>query len=283
MNSKNTSVQAAKLFSLAVAAAASALTVQTAFAQDSGWYAGGNAGRSMATVDDARITSGLAAAGLATTSITDRDRTTGFKIYGGYQLSPNFALEGGYFDLGKFGFTANTSPTGTLNGDIRVRGLNLDLVGTLPLSEQFSLLGRVGANFAQTRGSFSGTGAVGVTNPNPSKRDTNFKIGIGLQYAFTESLSMRGEFERYRINDAVGNKGHVDMLSVGLVYRFGGKMHEPVAKAFVPVVSAPPPPPPAPVFIAPPPPPPPPVIVAPAPAPQPAYEAPVRPAKEGRN
>lgn len=258
MNSKNTSVQAAKLFSLAVVAAASALTVQTAFAQDSGWYAGGNVGRSMATVDDVRITSGLAAAGLATTSITDRDRTTGFKIYGGYQLSPNFALESGYFDLGKFGFTANTSPTGSLNGDIRVRGLNLDLVGTLPLSEQFSLLGRVGANYAHTRGSFSGTGAVGVTNPNPSKRDTNLKIGVGLQYAFTESLSMRGELERYRINDAVGNKGHVDMLSVGLVYKFGGKTQspppvaprtavvEPVVIAAAPVVVTPPPPPPPP-------------------------------------
>lgn len=260
MNSKNTSVQAAKLISAAVVAAASALTVQsvtaqTATTQDSAWYVGGNVGRSMATVDNARITSGLAGAGLATNSITDRDRTTGFKIYGGYQLNPNFALESGYFDLGKFGFTANTSPAGTLNGDIRVRGLNLDLVGTLPLSEQFSLLGRVGANFAQTRGTFSGTGAVGVANPNPSKRETNYKIGVGLQYAFTESLSMRGELERYRINDAVGNKGHVDMLSVGLVYKFGGKTQspppvaprtavtEPVVIAAAPVVVTPPPPP----------------------------------------
>ena len=255
MKSKNKSAQAAKLFSMAVVAAASALTAQTAFAQDSGWYAGGNVGRSMATVDDARITSGLAGAGLATTSITDRDRTTGFKIYGGYQLNPNFAVESGYFDLGKFGFTANTNPLGTLNGDIRVRGLNLDLVGTLPLSERFSIFGRVGANYAQTRGAFSGTGAVGVTNPSPSKRETNLKAGVGLQYAFTEALSMRGELERYRINDAVGNKGHVDMLSVGLVYKFGGKTQtpppaapraavvEPVVIAAAPVVVTPPPPP----------------------------------------
>ena len=285
MNSKNSSVHAAKLFSMSFIAAASALTVQTALAQDSGWYAGVNVGQSSATIDDARITRGLASAGLATTSITDRDRSTGFKIYGGYQLTPNFALESGYFDLGKFGFTANTSPLGSLSGDIRVRGLNLDLVGMLPLSEQFSLLGRVGANFAQTRGAFSGTGAVGVTNPNPSKRDTNYKLGVGLQYAFTESLSMRGELERYRINDAVGNKGHIDLVSVGLVYKFGGKTQTPppVAQAFVPVVSAPPPPPPAPVFVAPPAPPPPPVVATPAPAPQPVYEAPSRPAKEGRN
>ena len=269
MKPKNTSVQAAKLFGIAAIAAASALAAQTASAQDSGWYAGGNVGRTSATVDNARITSGLAGAGLTTTSIADRDRDTGYKIYGGYQLSPNFALEGGYFDLGKFGFTANTNPAGTLNGDIRVRGLNLDLVGTLPLSERLSLLGRVGANYAQTRGTFSGTGAVGVTNPNPNKSDTNYKIGVGLQYAFTEALSMRGELERYRINDAVGNRGHIDMVSVGLVYKFGGKtqtppplmsrsvMVQPVAVAAAPIVMAPPPQP-----AAPPPPPPAPVRVS---------------------
>ena len=284
MNPKNTSVHAMKLFSMSFIAAASAFSVQTAFGQDSGWYAGGNVGRSMATVDDARITRGLAGAGLATTSIIDRDRSTGFKIYGGYQLTPNFALESGYFDLGKFGFTANTSPLGSLSGDIRVRGLNLDLVGMLPLSEQFSLLGRVGANYAQTRGAFSGTGAVGVTNPNPSESGTNYKLGVGLQYALSDTWAVRGELERYRVKDSIGNRGHIDMASVGLVYRFGGKMQQPVAQAFVPVVSAPPPPPPAPVFVAPPaPPPPPPVVAAPAPAPQPAYEAPSRPAKEGRN
>ena len=262
MKTKNTPIKAAKLLNAAllnVVAVAAALTAQSAFAQNSGFYIGGNVGQANATVDDARITNGLASSGLTTTSITDRDRSTGFKLYGGYRLSPNFALEGGYFDLGKFGFTANTIPLGTLDGNIKVRGLNLDLVGMLPLTEKFSVLGRVGANYAQTRGAFSGTGAVGVTNPNPSKRDTNYKIGVGLQYAFTDALSVRGELERYRINDAVGNKGHIDMASVGLVYAFGAKvqtppppapraaMPEPVAIAVAPVVVPPPAPAPAPM------------------------------------
>lgn len=266
MNLKNKPVQNAKLFSMTAIAFAVALSSQTALAQDSGWYAGANAGRSSATIDNARITNGLAGAGLTTTSIADRDRSTAYKVYGGYQFDRNIALEGGYFDLGKFGFTANTNPAGTLNGDIRLRGLNLDLVGTLPLTDRFSVLGRVGANYARARDTFSGTGAVGVTNPNPSKSDTNYKMGLGLQYAFTDALSLRGELERYRVNDAVGNKGHVDMLSVGLVYRFGGKTQpvaprsaaiEPVVMAAAPVVVAPPAPPPP----LPPPPPPPPAPV----------------------
>ena len=229
----------------------------TAVADDSGWYGGANIGRSSATIDDARIIRGLASSGLSTTSIADRDRDTAYKIYGGYQFNKYIGLEGGYFDLGKFGFTANTLPLGTLNGNTRLRGFNLDAVGTLPLSERFSALGRIGINNAQARDSFTGTGAVNVTNSNPSKRDTNYKLGVGVQYAFNDALAMRAEMERYRVNDAIGNRGHVDVVSVGLVYSFGGKtpspaprmaMAEPVvvAAAPEPVVVVPPPPAPAP-------------------------------------
>ncbi len=240
-------------------ASLAAITSSTAMADDTGWYGGANIGRSSATIDDARITSGLAGTGLATTSIANRDRDTGYKIYGGYQFNRYLGLEGGYFDLGRFGFTANTLPPGTLNGNIRLRGFNLDAVGMLPLSEKFSALGRIGINNAQARDSFTGTGAVNVTNPNPSKRETNYKLGVGVQYALNDALAIRAEVERYRVNDAIANKGHVDVVSVGLVYSFGGKTQhlaprmavvEPVfvAAAPEPVVVPPPPAPvPAPV------------------------------------
>ena len=222
-------------------------------AQDAGWYGGANLGRSAATIDDARINSSLLGSGFSSSTIVDDDRSTGFKAFGGYQINKNFAVEGGYFDLGKFGYTATTVPAGTLNGNIRLRGLNLDLVGIVPLTDKFSVFGRAGLNYAQARDSFSGTGAVLVTNPNPRKNDTNYKLGLGLQYALSESLAVRAEAERYRVNDAVGNRGHVDLVSVGLIYRFGAKAQAPMARvaAVEPVretvaIAPPPPPPPAP-------------------------------------
>ena len=231
-----------------------------AVADDTGWYGGINIGQSRANIDDPRITSGLLGSGFATTSINDDDRDTGYKLYGGYQLYKNFAIEGGYFDLGRFGFTATTVPAGTLNGSIRLKGLNLDAVGILPFNEKFSAFGRAGVNYAEAKDSFSGTGAVSVLNPNPSKREANYKFGVGLQYNFTESLGMRAEAERYRINDAVGNKGDIDLLSVGLVYRFGAKTPAPRAAAPEPVAAAPAP---EPVVVTPPPPPPAPKAPAP--------------------
>ena len=81
-----------------------------AMAQDAGWYGGANVGRTQASIDDARITSGLLGSGLTTTSIEDNDRDRGYKLFGGYQYNKNFAVEAGYFDLGRFGFVANTTP-----------------------------------------------------------------------------------------------------------------------------------------------------------------------------
>jgi len=227
----------------------------SAVADDSGWYIGGNIGQSRAKIDDARITANLLGGGFTTTAIADDNRDNGYKLFGGYQYNKNFAVEAGYFDLGKFGYMATVVPAGTLTGTIKLKGLNLDAVGTLPLTEKFSAFGRLGLNYAQARDSFTGIG-VTVLNPNPSKNDTNYKFGAGLQYAFTESLGMRVEAERYRINDAVGNRGDVDMYSLGLVYRFGVEKPAPTPKAVEPE----------------------PVAVAPAPAPKPVVVAPPPPA-----
>jgi OOP family OmpA-OmpF porin len=224
------------------------------FADDFGWYAGFNGGQSRAKIADGRITDGLLGEGFTTTSISNDDRHLGFKVFGGYEFNRYFALEGGYFDLGRFGFTADTLPAGTLRGDIKIKGVNLDAVGMVPLSEKFSLFARAGLNYSEAKDSFAGTGLVAVINPEPHKRDANYKFGFGAEYDFTRTVGMRIEAERYRIDDAVGNKGDVDLYSAGLVFRFGRSAPPPVARTVEPApVVAPvpepepaPPPPPAP-------------------------------------
>jgi OOP family OmpA-OmpF porin len=195
-----------------------------ALADEAGWYGGLSVGQTRARIDDPRIVSGLLGQGFTTTSINDDNRDTGYKVFAGYQFNKNFALEGGYFDLGKFGFTAATTSAsllpGTLNGNIKLSGVNLDAVGTAPINERFSVIGRLGINYAEAKDSFSGTGAVSVADPSPKKHDTNYKLGVGVQYAFSPLWALRAEAERYRVNDAVGNKGDIDLWSLGLTYRF---------------------------------------------------------------
>lgn len=246
------SVHALRLLGLA---GLGSLIAASSFAQEGGFYYGGlSIGQSRANIDEERITARLLGQGLSTSAMERDEKGTAYKLFGGYQINRNFAVEAGYFNLGKFGFQSTTVPAGSLSGQIKLQGLNLDLVGTLPLTERLSVLGRVGAQAARARDSFSGTGAVSVTDPNPSKRSIGYKFGAGLQYEVSPSFWIRGEAERYRINDAVGNRGDVNMFSVSLVFPFG-RTPAPAPRPVVTYVAPPP-------VEAPPPPPPPPVVVA---------------------
>jgi OOP family OmpA-OmpF porin len=225
-----------------------AMADETGWTDGSGWFMGANIGQSRTTIDDPRITANLLAQGLATTAIADNNRDTGYKLFGGYQFNKYFGLEGGYFNLGQFGFTSTTLPAGSLTGSIKIQGLSLGMVGTLPLTERFSTFGRLGLNYAQSRTAFGGTGAgVGVVPimPNTSKNQANYQLGLGLQYDMTPSLGMRAEVERYRVNDAIGNKGDVDLYSIGLIYRFG--VEEPTPPVIIVQREEPP----APIVVAP--------------------------------
>ena len=185
------------------------------------FYGGASIGQSRAKIDDASIDANLQSQGFATPSTTNDEQAPAWKAFAGYQFNRYVGIEGGYFSLGHFGFTSNTLPAGALDGRIRLRGMDLDLVGTLPLSGRFSAIARVGAQRARTSDSFNGRGDLRVLSPNPSLSETNVKFGAGLQYAFAPGLMLRGEAERYRVNDAMGDHINVNMYSVGLVFSFG--------------------------------------------------------------
>ena len=206
------------LLALAILAAL-ASTTASAY-DDTGLYIGGNYGWTEATIDDQRIISSLAARGFTVETIEDFDSDNGFKAFVGYQFSPRFAVEGGYVDLGSYGYQLTTTPPGTLTGDIDLRGIYADLVGRMPIGDRLSLFARIGAIYAEADTRFAGTGAVNVLDPNPTAEELNYKLGVGMEYAFTRAFSMRVEAERYRVDDAIGNEGDIDMLSAGLVWRF---------------------------------------------------------------
>jgi len=129
---------------------------------------------------------------------TDKS-STGGKLYGGYTFTPNFSLEAGYANLGKFDSAA---------GSVKADGFYADAVGTLPLGNGFSALGRVGLFNGKLDSSLAG-----------DERGTSYKVGAGVQYDFDKQLGIRGEWERYRF-DALGTKSNADMVSVGLNYKF---------------------------------------------------------------
>lgn len=225
---------------------------------NSAWYIGGGIGASRATIDQDRIIRSLSANGSTVTAFSrDEKDAVAYKVFVGKQLNRYLALEGGYFDLGEFSFNATTSD-GLLRGRAGFRGVNLDLLGQWPLTERLSVLGRVGMNYAKASTRFAGNRLNAVTGPDVSEKKLNAKAGLGFEYKLSEALALRAEVERYRVNDAIGNRGDVDMVTIGLAYKLG----RPAAAA--PRYLAPPEPAVAPAVVEQPP--------APAPAPVPVSE-----------
>ncbi len=120
------------------------------------------------------------------------------KVYGGYQVNPNFAVELGVAKLGDV-----SSSSGQMNG----RSEFLDAVGTLPLSDKWSLLGRVGVAHVDLNTSLGNDSGNGL------------KVGMGVQYSLTSKVAIRGEWERYQMKvfDATPN---ADQYTIGLRVAF---------------------------------------------------------------
>lgn len=238
-----------------------------AFAQEAGQYYGGaSVGKSRAKLDEAGLAAYNAGPAISVTGVAVDDSATGYKVFGGYRMNPYLAIEAGLFSLGTFGFDASTLPLGSVHGESKYRGLNLDLVGTMPVTDKLSALLRAGVQRSWTRNSFSGTGAVIVPDSSPRTRGVNYKVGAGLQYAMSPNVTLRAEVERYRINDAMDRKANVNVYTVGLVIPFGAAP-APARQAYVaPAYVAPAP---APMPVAAPPAPAPVMVVAPPPAPAP--------------
>ena len=242
---------------LGIAGLGSALA-SPALAQDSKYYYWGlGVGQSQSQMDDRLTTDSLLRSSNSPGSFTSERQDTGYKLFGGYQFNRNLGVEFGYFNLGKFTY-GTSMPGGTLNGRYETEGVNLDLVGTLPMSAKWSALARVGVQYANTRDAFSGPGLPATASNDNSQRANNMKVGLGLQYELTPAIFVRAEAERFRVKDGLGSNGDVNYYSMSLVFPIGRRAAQPVAApAPAAYVAPPPPPPPEPVVTSPPPPPPP--------------------------
>ena len=129
------------------------------------------------------------------------DTATAIRAAGGYQFTPMWGMEFSYATYGK----ANL---GGSHGDWKTSGVQASCIGTFPVSESFSVLGKVGV----ARIEHQVNGATS-TKTNPA-------WGIGAQYDFTRSIAFRAQYEQLgTIGDAnTTGEAKVSLLSVGALY-----------------------------------------------------------------
>ena len=169
---------------------------------------------------------------------TQDDRSSRFGLIGGYQFTPNWALEGGYADIGKFRYKYSSSTVGDARDATDASALNLAAVGLLPVFNAFSLVGKLGVARVQYNDSYTydNSTAAGIaqyaplgtamTVRNANRTRTGFYYGLGLQYDFSKSVGLRGLYEDYGSQGSESptglgtGRGKLSQYSAYLVFKF---------------------------------------------------------------
>jgi opacity protein-like surface antigen len=200
---------------------AAALTAAPALAKDIGWYAGGGIGYGRGTVQDSTINDFAASVGINPAANAKDIMHTAFKVFVGYSMNQYLGFEGGYFDLGSRGWsTLDANTGGTLAADSKTIGINLDVVGSLPLGN-WRLFARGGGYYGRSKLTFSSDSGAPIPATSPLEEKTfNWKVGAGVGYEFASNVAFRAEWERYRVDVGSGDNYYVDVVSGSLLYRF---------------------------------------------------------------
>lgn len=161
--------------------------------------------------------------GLSVTSSRLEDKGTGYKLQVGYQPIKYFAIEGGYVDLDQAQHTAHVT-TGSEGirsvMTIESSGWNLNAVGILPITNEFSILAKVGAIRVKEKITVKASSGSEFASDSSSDSNSEVLYGLGIAYAPNDKMNLRAEYERYDLGDDSGTDIDIDVVSLGIAFKF---------------------------------------------------------------
>ncbi|MBU0656324.1 MAG: outer membrane beta-barrel protein [Gammaproteobacteria bacterium] len=171
-------------------AATAALSTSSAFAEGLFDTSGEGAGTFYAGVS----------AGQAEVDCDNCD-STGWKLFGGYKVTPNIAVEGGYYSL----VNAEETVAPGVDAEVTASGLGLAGVASLPVADDLELFGKAGVMRWDAERKVTGF-------PTDKADGTDLLLGAGATYMVGDNWGIRGEYEN------VGGDLDASMYSVGATF-----------------------------------------------------------------
>jgi opacity protein-like surface antigen len=135
------------------------------------------------------------------------NKDTAYGINAGSYINNNLGMELGFTDFGKINRAGGTT---------KAQGFNLSMVGRLPLSPQFNLLGKLGATYGRTDVSASPLSGV----PSGSESGFGVSYGVGAEYAFNPKMSAVLQYDAHDMKFVGTGNDRVSATTVGLRYKF---------------------------------------------------------------
>lgn len=132
---------------------------------------------------------------------------TSYSVRGGALFSNNFGAEIGYTNFGSIN---------RAGGSTKAEGINLSLIGKMPLNPNFNLLAKLGTTYGRTDVSSNpGSGIVAG-----SESGFGLSYGIGAEYLFTPQWSAVLQYESQNMKFAGDRDDRVGVTSLSARYHF---------------------------------------------------------------
>lgn len=137
------------------------------------------------------------------------ENKTASSIAYGFSVDKNFGVEVGYVNFGKVDIADAVTAVSIKNQSFYLAG-----VGTLALTDAFSVYGKLGATSNRFEGSIASptvTGSVRETKTRPL-------LGVGLAYNFNKDFAATLEYQHF--GKALNENFKLSTLTVGIKYGF---------------------------------------------------------------
>ncbi len=184
----------------------------SSFAADQGFYAALDAGRS--TAKDACV-------GAPTCSESDY----AYRIGGGYQFTQNLGIEASYAIMGSVtasGILSSPPGVAALTLDVKPKTLQVAAIGTIPVTDAFSLLGKLGVARTSIDSTATCLGSCAAPSASLSATSTKLAYGIGAQYELSKGFGFRAQYEYLgEVGDAnTTGTAKLSLISAGFILKF---------------------------------------------------------------
>ena len=133
--------------------------------------------------------------------------STSFNLYTGGMFNEYLGMELGYLNMG------NADRGG---GTTKAQGLNLSLMGRVPLASHFSAFAKGGATYGRT--SVSADNSSGIETGSASGWGPSYGAGLGYDVATNSSVVL--EWQHHDFHFAGTGRESVQGASIGFVQRF---------------------------------------------------------------
>lgn len=191
----------------------SALVFSSQSFADSGWYISGKVGQSELDIE------------------TFKEEANSYGLAGGFRFSDYVGLQVGYTEYGQFEETETYAEpgyieTGTLTGDLTA--ISLVAIGSLPLSDSFSLFGKLGlASWdIDVKATYVEIDYLFDYSYSASGRDsdsgTDLVYGIGANWSISDLFGLSFEYEvlDYDVDLGADADAELNTMSLGAVFSF---------------------------------------------------------------